>query len=94
LDPGLVASAGRIVESLSLLGPANIQCFQSAESGTQFIEINPRFSGGLALTIEAGVNTPAMALQLAAAIPVAPIRAYRLLKMCRYWDEVYYPATP
>jgi carbamoyl-phosphate synthase large subunit len=87
----MILKARHIVESLGLTGPANIQCFQTKE-GLRFTEINPRFSAGLPLTVEAGVPTPLWLLKLTVGQPVSapPIGTFREnLAMVRYWQEFF-----
>ena len=70
-DPRLVALGVRTAEALAFAGPINIQC-RMVDGRPVVFEINPRFSGGIGLTIEAGVDVPAMLLALAAGETVAP----------------------
>ena len=79
-----VTDRGRTVKDLRLLdlavscaaalpfaGPVNIQC-RMVEDRPIVFEINPRFSGGIPLTIEAGADFPRMLAQLALGRRVAP----------------------
>ena len=52
-------------------GPINIQCRMRGDQAV-IIEINPRFSGGIPLTIAAGADFPRMILDLASGRDVAP----------------------
>jgi carbamoyl-phosphate synthase large subunit len=52
-------------------GAVNIQCRMVNGVPTVF-EINPRFAGGIPLTIEAGADFPRMLVQMALGRPVAP----------------------
>ncbi len=70
-DPALIALARSCVAALRFAGPINIQCRVEEGVPTVF-EINPRFSGGIPLTIEAGADFPLMLLQLAAGRQVKP----------------------
>lgn len=88
-DDRLINYVEKIAEKLDIRGPANIQCFKN-DGEVKFIEINPRFSGGLPLTIAAGVNTPLLALKMAAGEELKPINEFKIMKMCRYWEEVFY----
>jgi carbamoyl-phosphate synthase large subunit len=58
-------------DALTCIGPVNIQCRVVGGRPIVF-EINPRFSGGIPLTIESGADFPAMLVQLAAGRTVAP----------------------
>jgi carbamoyl-phosphate synthase large subunit len=56
---------------LPFAGPVNLQCRVVGGVPTIF-EINPRFSGGIPLTIAAGADFPRMLLELATGRTVAP----------------------
>jgi carbamoyl-phosphate synthase large subunit len=66
IDLGLACA-----RALTFYGAVNIQCRVVAGRPVVF-EINPRFSGGIPLTIEAGADFPRMLLQLAAGLSIAP----------------------
>ena len=70
-DPALIDLARACVSALPFRGPINIQCRVHNGRPTVF-EINPRFSGGIPLTIEAGADFPAMLLHLHAGRRVRP----------------------
>jgi carbamoyl-phosphate synthase large subunit len=57
---------------MRFVGPINIQC-RIVDGRPVIFEINPRFSGGIPLTIEAGADFPLMILQLAAGCRVKPV---------------------
>ncbi len=59
----IVEYSKKIVESLNLIGPSNIQGKIKGRS-ISFFEINPRFSGGISLTIESGVNFPELIIKM------------------------------
>jgi len=88
-DETLINYAGKIAEKLNIKGSANVQCFKDGDK-ILFTEVNPRFSGGLPLTIAAGVNTPLFALKMAAGEELKPVKDFKIVKMCRYWDEIFY----
>jgi len=88
-DKKLINYAKKIAEELHIKGPANIQCFKNGDE-VKFFEINPRFSGSLPLTIAAGVNTPLFALKMAAGEELRPTMDFKIVRMCRYWEEVFY----
>jgi carbamoyl-phosphate synthase large subunit len=62
----------RIVEMLGLIGPVNIQgkLFQDK---IKFIEINPRFSGGIQLTVKSGPNFPELLIRMHLGDDIKPI---------------------
>src|SRR5690606_15745673 len=63
--------AHRVAAAIPFFGPVNIQCRMRGDRPVVF-EINPRFSGGIPLTIAAGADFPAMLLRMARGETVAP----------------------
>ncbi|MGH9373702.1 MAG: ATP-grasp domain-containing protein, partial [Vicinamibacterales bacterium] len=57
--------------ALRFAGPINIQCRMRGDEPA-IIEINPRFSGGIPLTIAAGADFPKMLVRLAMGLEVEP----------------------
>ncbi|MBC8081142.1 MAG: ATP-grasp domain-containing protein [Gorillibacterium sp.] len=47
------------------VGCLTLQCFKQKDGTLTFIEMNPRFGGGIPLSIEAGANFPFWSVQLA-----------------------------
>jgi len=88
-DSQLEKLAGELVTQLQILGPANVQVIRTAD-GDRVVEINPRFSGGLPLTIAAGVNSPSLALRMARGADLHKVRGFRVASMCRHWEEVFH----
>jgi len=60
----IMSEAGRLVEALGA-GPGviTLQLFLNGSGKVKFIEINPRFGGGVPLSIKAGANFPQWILQ-------------------------------
>ena len=55
----------RLVEALGgCCGIITIQCFLTESNDIVFIEMNPRFGGGVPLSIKAGADSPKWILQL------------------------------
>jgi carbamoyl-phosphate synthase large subunit len=50
----------KLCNILKIIGPANIQFKPDSSGRMKLVEINPRFSGGLPITAEAGANTPGL----------------------------------
>ncbi len=67
--PQVMAFAKQVAEKLEIVGAANIQCKWDGRE-VSLIEVNPRFSGGIPLTIAAGADFPAWLVQLKAGIEV------------------------
>ncbi len=63
-DTHIMSEAARLVETLGA-GPGviTLQLFLNGEDKMKFIEINPRFGGGVPLSIKAGANFPKWILQ-------------------------------
>jgi len=70
-DLRLIRLAEAACAAIKFAGPINIQCRMKGEQPVIF-EINPRFSGGIPLTIQAGADFPTMLLKLALGRKVEP----------------------
>lgn len=61
----MMAEHVRLIETLGdCRGMMTIQCFLTPDDRIVFIEINPRFGGGVPLSIEAGADSPRWILEL------------------------------
>jgi len=58
--------------------------WDSRDNTPKLIEINPKFWGTLALSIEAGVDFPALACQLALEGDIEPVESYKVGKIYRW----------
>lgn len=63
--PALDDLVRSVARALPLFGHVTLQAFHSPASGPFLVEINPRFGGGAALGIEAGLDSPARLVALA-----------------------------
>jgi carbamoyl-phosphate synthase large subunit len=70
-DPALINLALRCAGVLKFAGACNIQC-RVVDGRPVVFEINPRFSGGIPLTIAAGADFPRMLVDLATGRTVRP----------------------
>jgi carbamoyl-phosphate synthase large subunit len=61
--PAMIQLAIRTAKALEIRGPANIQVKLHNEKATLF-EVNPRFSGGIPLTIAAGADFPRWLIEM------------------------------
>jgi len=63
-EPVIMSESARLVERLGA-GPGviTLQLFLTGKGAVKFIEINPRFGGGVPLSIKAGANFPKWILQ-------------------------------
>jgi carbamoyl-phosphate synthase large subunit len=67
----LIELAEQVCEAIAFLGPINIQC-RLRDGWPHVFEINPRFSGGIPLTIASGANFPKMLIRMAMGATIAP----------------------
>jgi carbamoyl-phosphate synthase large subunit len=67
--PAVMDFAVDIAERLQIVGASNIQCKYDGQRVT-LIEVNPRFSGGIPLTLAAGADFPSWLLQMTAGMDV------------------------
>lgn len=83
--------ASTVVERSGLQGPANVQGFLRDDGGFSIVEMNPRFSGTLALTTAAGINFASLLLDTLEGKPVPDLRGTHEdgVVMMRYWSEVF-----
>jgi carbamoyl-phosphate synthase large subunit len=80
-DPALIEVARACAAALQFAGAVNIQCRVVGGRPVVF-EINPRFSGGIPLTIHAGADLPRMLVDLTAGVRVPP-------SIGRFRDDVW-----
>lgn len=87
----LVEATGALLGVVGLTGPANVQGFVAEDGGVAFTEVNPRFSGGLPLSLAAGSDLVGEYLRGVHAEPLRPerLRFRPGVLMLRYFDEVY-----
>jgi carbamoyl-phosphate synthase large subunit len=55
-SPALGCAVAHLIDALGLTGPANVQGFAVGPDRFAFTEVNPRFSGGLPLSLAAGAD--------------------------------------
>jgi carbamoyl-phosphate synthase large subunit len=86
----LTAAVGALLAAVGLDGPANVQGFV-ADGKAAFVEINPRFSGGLPLSLAAGAD---LVGEYVRGIFGEPVRRERLefrsgVTMTRHFEELF-----
>lgn len=91
VDPGLFLDVALLLEALGLRGAANVQGFLGEDGTACFIEVNPRFSGGLPLTLAAGADLVGEYVRVARGLPVRPERCrFRQgVLMMRFFEDVF-----
>jgi carbamoyl-phosphate synthase large subunit len=92
-DPQLIELGRACARALSFVGAVNIQC-RVVDGHPVVFEINPRFSGGIPLTIAAGADFPRMLVALARGRRVSPSvgEFTENLWMTNYEASVFVPA--
>lgn len=77
-------------------GCINLQCFITAEGKFKFVEINPRFGGGIPLSLWAGADFPRWIIEMARGNDPGDVKgAYRKnVSMLRYDDAVFLEGLP
>jgi carbamoyl-phosphate synthase large subunit len=83
--------AQAVVERSGLQGPANVQGMLRGDDDFSIIEMNPRFSGTLALTTAAGINFASLLIDVVEGRPIPDLigRHAAGVGMMRYWSEVF-----
>jgi carbamoyl-phosphate synthase large subunit len=90
-SPEVVEAVFDTLRAVKLTGPANVQGFVDAEGRVTIVEVNPRFSGGLPLTLAAGADLVgtylAGILDPDAELPQLTFQPG--VRMARYFAEVF-----
>jgi carbamoyl-phosphate synthase large subunit len=89
--PHIEAIASEVVAKTGIAGPANLQGMLREDGSFSIIEMNPRFSGTLALTTAAGINFASLLLDQFEGKPIADLRGRHRagVTMTRYWSEAF-----
>lgn len=92
-DDGLIKDLVALVKVFALEGAVNVQGFIDDDGRIGFTEINPRFSGGLPLSLAAGAD---LVGEYVHRVEGGELRADRLqarpgVAMARYFSEVFVP---
>lgn len=95
-DPDVIETVAGLVSALGA-GPGviTVQLIQTKERELKFIEVNPRFGGGVPLSVRAGANFPKWVLQelLGIETNTRPYAYRNGLIMLRYDAEVWMKQT-
>lgn len=93
-DPALINVGRTCAQTLQFAGAVNIQC-RVVDGVPVIFEINPRFSGGIPLTIQAGADLPRMLVDLVAGkrVPQTIGRFRDNLWMASYETSVFVDGT-
>jgi carbamoyl-phosphate synthase large subunit len=90
-DEAVTEVTGLVLKALGHVGPANVQGFVGDDGSVTIVEVNPRFSGGLPLSLYAGADLVGEYLRAVMGRDVRPERlvARPGVTMYRYFEEVY-----
>lgn len=84
-DPVALRHAVQLLDSIQWLGVAMVEFKHHEPDGSlRLMEINGRFWGSLQLAIDAGVNFPQLAVDIAQGV-ARPVAGYRLGVRSRWW---------
>jgi carbamoyl-phosphate synthase large subunit len=87
-SPQMVKFTKKIVEGFKIKGSFNVQCIKKGKE-IKFIEVNSRFpSGGLPLTVKAGLNIPLILVKLLLGKKIKKPKVKPNVVMTRYWDAI------
>ena len=78
LDPTMRELSRRMLDHVEWHGVAMVEFKVRADGRPCLIEVNPRFWGSLQLAVDAGVDFPWLAYQLATGARIDPISGYRI----------------
>jgi carbamoyl-phosphate synthase large subunit len=89
--PEIERICSTVVERSGIAGPSNVQGMLRSDGAFSIIEMNPRFSGTLALTTASGINFTTLLLDGIEGKPVPDLRGKHRadVRMVRYWSEVF-----
>ena len=89
VDDEVVKTCHGVLNAVGLTGVANVQGFVT-DIGVMTIEVNPRFSGGLPLSLHAGADIVGQYLNGIHGLPMETQSYKSHTKMARFFDEVFY----
>jgi len=91
-EPKLFSVVSTLVKFMHYSGPGLVQCVRCDRTDDlYFLEVNPRFSAGIAEPVNAGVNLPSVAVGAALGLASAKIRSHEGAQyrypFVSYWFE-------
>jgi carbamoyl-phosphate synthase large subunit len=92
-NEAVLAEARAVVRALKPAGPCNVQLRMTARGPVTF-EINPRFSGGVAMRAHFGFNEVEMAIRDLLRDEAVATPATRTGMALRFWEEMYFEDKP
>jgi hypothetical protein len=92
--PDLCAHARQLVEAFALNGLINVQFKDAADGSPKLLELNPRASGGIAMSCLSGLNLPAIAYRACMLDQRLPLPAQRFgLRVTEVPTAIVLPAA-
>jgi carbamoyl-phosphate synthase large subunit len=90
-DPAVLDVTAGALDAVGLRGVANVQGFVDRSGAATVVEINPRFSGGLPLSLAAGADLVGEYVRAVHGLPVQPERLEFApgVAMVRYLESVF-----
>lgn len=88
-DDEILEQTEHILTKFNLIGPLTLQFIRSGNE-LYFLELNPRFGGGVIASIEAGFDIPKLMLQDYLWENIKPQKNYKRLIMTRCYREVFH----
>jgi predicted ATP-grasp superfamily ATP-dependent carboligase len=86
VDPAAKTHAVALLQAMGWRGVAMVEFKQNSRDGSlRLMEINGRFWGSLQLAVDAGVDFPALAVEVALGRKRAPVESYRVGTRSRWW---------
>ncbi|GGA71552.1 carbamoyl phosphate synthase [Pseudoclavibacter endophyticus] len=88
-DDELERTAAACARAAGIVGVANVQLRYDVAGVPALLEINPRFSGAMPLTVASGVDMPSLAVDLALGRSLPVSVPFREIANVRYLEDVF-----
>jgi carbamoyl-phosphate synthase large subunit len=92
-DPELDELARAVFAAVGLTLVANVQCRRGRDGRLALLEVNPRFSGAMPLTVHSGVDMPRLCLDTVLGRTLPDAVPFRDVTMVRHLDERFIDAA-
>lgn len=89
-DSDVMKATHILCNKLKGVGPLTIQCIKTDDGRIVFLEVNPRFGGGVPATFAAGINYASIirAMETGETLP-RPLMSFKETTMLRYSEAVF-----
>ncbi len=89
-DTLIIEKTFELCSKLKGIGPITVQCIKDCNGNIFFIEVNPRFGGGVPLTFQAGIDYGELFIKMLKGEKIeTQIGNYKEVTMLRYDEAVY-----